>query len=75
MKTISEKVYRMVTRHGFVSVYWEELVKKRKEDKDASAEAVFDELNGIFEAEFGEPRFPSYDAFRMYRNRQWKVRK
>ena len=68
MKTISDLVYCMVTRDGFVSAFWRELAAARRLDPSVTQRQVFDRLNEMFEAEFGRPRFVSFDAFRVYRD-------
>ncbi len=58
------RLWRMATRRGFAALFWEELASRRKADPAVTRRAVFEELNALFEGEFGEPRFPSYDTFR-----------
>lgn len=68
MKTISDLVYSMVTRDGFVAAFWRELAAARRLEPTTTQRMVFDRLNELFEAEFGRPRFVSFDAFRVYRD-------
>lgn len=58
------RLWRMVTRRGFAALFWEELASRRKADPAVTRRAVFEDLNSLFESEFGEPRFSSYDTFR-----------
>lgn len=67
MREIDEIVWRLVTRSGFAAEFWAELRRRRKVNQGASRRQVFEELNAMFEAEFGEPRWPSYDTFRHSR--------
>lgn len=69
-KQISELVYRLVTRDGFVDTFWHELAAARRADPAASRRQVFERLNGLYEQEFGRPQFPSYEAFRKVLNRR-----
>jgi len=64
MREIDERVWRMVTRDGFAKEFWAELSRRRSVKQTTSRREVFDFLNGLFMAEFGEPRFASYDTFR-----------
>lgn len=58
------RLWRMVTRKGFTSLFWEELAERRRLNPATTRREVFEALNDLFEEEFGEPRYPSYDTFR-----------
>ncbi len=58
------RLWRMVTRKGFAALFWEELAERRRSKPATTRREVFEALNDLFEDEFGEPRYPSYDTFR-----------
>ena len=67
-----DRIMQLVTGRGFVRVFWDELRERRAEDSTVTQRAVFDDLNDLFEETFGEPKFPSWEAFRKYRDRLQK---
>ena len=69
MIVVSSKLIRMVTKAGFIEVFWEELQSKRRENCKVTEKAVFDEMNESFLAVFGEFRYSSYDSFRQRLNK------
>lgn len=69
MIEIDELTFRMVTRDGFVGAFWDILKSRYAAGEKVSHRQVFDELNDRFEDVFGEPRWPSFDAFLKYRDR------
>jgi len=62
-------ILKMVRKSGFVEAFWEVLSELRQFNPDISQRTVYEQLNEMYEAEFGEPRFASFDAFRKYRDR------
>lgn len=68
-KSIDTRVYRMVTRKGFIELFWHTLRDRRKQDAAVTHEQVFQELNELYRQEFGEPRYRSFCAFRKDRDR------
>jgi len=62
-------ILKMVRKSGFVEVFWAMLAELRDFNPNITQRMVFEQLNEMYEAEFGEPRFASYDAFRKYRDR------
>lgn len=67
---VDELAASLVTGRGFIRAFWAELRKRRAEDPGATQQDAFWYLNNHFEEVFGEPRFPSFDAFRKYRDRR-----
>lgn len=66
-----EEIQRLLgTRSGFLKAFWEESKRRLREDGITIQEDVYDYLEDICRETFGESRFPSYDAFRKYRDRQ-----
>lgn len=62
-------VHRLVTDTGFITEFWRRLREMRETDPSVTQETVFDILNEEYQDIFGEPRFPSFDAFRKCRDR------
>lgn len=60
---------KLVTDRGFIDEFWSRVSDAQLSGHYVTHIAVFEELNGIYESAFGEPKFPSYDAFRMRRDR------
>jgi len=67
---IDSYIWRMATRAGFIELFWERLFDIRKYVPELRQEDLFEDMNEMYLATFGEPRFPSYDAFRKYRDRK-----
>lgn len=65
MKSVNP--YDIVTRKAFAREFWRVLAAWRREDQTVSRRQVFDYLNGIYFVEFGEDRYPSWNAFRHSR--------
>lgn len=62
----------LVTFDGFEKEFWSNYRNYNSAGFKVSQEQVFDELNQLFDDYFGEPRFPSFDAFRKQRDRHRK---
>lgn len=69
MRTIDNQVYQMITRRGFIALFWAELTERRRGNPAITYEQVFHDLNEHYREEFGEPRYRSYEAFRKDRDR------
>ncbi len=61
----------LVTFKSFLSHFWQEY----RSGKYRSQEDVFDYLDDIYFEQFGEHRFPSFDAFRKARDRRYRKRR
>lgn len=61
---------KLASRRGFVEEFWARLKGYRAEGRNVTHIDVFNELNDLWESEIGEPRFPSYNAFRKYRDKK-----
>lgn len=59
---------RLVTRGAFVAVFWEELRRRRSGNPGITQREVYEDIDAHREEVYGEPLFPSFDAFRMYRD-------
>jgi hypothetical protein len=62
---MDSQVIRMISKQGFIEVFWEELALQRKTKPDVSREAVFDCLNRKYYEVLGSFRYSSYDSFRQ----------
>lgn len=69
VRIIEEDIYRLVTRKGFEEAFWKTLRQWRAEEPKVTQRRVFEYLNDLYEETFGEPKFVSFDSFRMYRDR------
>lgn len=69
MKEIDETVYNLITKRGFIEEFWARFRTANVSGRPRTQESIFEELNDIYEDEFGEPRFPSFDSFRKSRDR------
>lgn len=67
-----DTVKRIVTDSGFIAEFWDRLWQYRKTEPATTHRAVYEELNALFEAEYGEPKYKSFDAFRVKRDRLQK---
>lgn len=67
MKETITKATDLVTRREFAREFWRVLAAWRRDDQSVSRRQVFDFLNGIYFMEFGEDRYPSWNAFRHSR--------
>lgn len=66
---ITDKAYRIATREGFLEVFWEDLRQHRAEEPTTTQISVFYQLNDLYEETFGSPMWPSWDAFRKFRDK------
>lgn len=60
---------RMVTRRGFSDVFWERIRTDRRNGGKLTFRDCYSQMELEYEAEYGEPRYPSYEAFRKARER------
>jgi len=67
---INDNVRPLVTRRGFVRAFWRELRRRRGEDPTLTQEDIYNELEDCYREAFGEPQFPSFQAFRKWRDRR-----
>lgn len=66
---IDSQLIRMLTRDGFVEVFWEEFANRQREDPLSTRESVFDNLNEKYLKAFGVKRYSCYDSFRQRLNK------
>lgn len=70
---ISDKLYRIITKEGFETEFWKDLMQCRSEERECTRRAVYERLEELFEKEFHARQYPSFEAFSKRINR--KVRK
>ena len=63
----------MATRPGFVEVFWRRLRGARRTNSKTTWRQVFNEMEDVFQGEYGQPLWPSFDAFRQYMKRMRNV--
>ena len=61
---IDGEIIMMISRKGFVDLFWEKYTAALKEDPGARREDVFDEMNMKYLQAIGELRYNSYESFR-----------
>ena len=57
--------FELITFKGFLDCFWREY----RSGKYSSQEKVYDALDEVYYAEFGEHRFKSFSAFRYRRDK------
>lgn len=62
----------LISDEGFLKAFYERVRQYQVEGKKRTHVEIYEELEDIFEAEFGCQRFKSYDAFRKKRDRSIK---
>ena len=67
---VTSQFLRMIDKFGFIEVFYEELVARRKVDPGISEESVFDELNKEYFDVLGQFRYASYDCFKQLKNKK-----
>lgn len=71
---INDKLYRIITRDGFEREFWADLHQCRGHDLMCTRRGVYEALEAMYEKEFGERKFATYEAFSKYCNRKTKKR-
>lgn len=69
-KLINDRQQAVLSREGFIEQFWKDLRELQRKGVKATQEDVFDMLEEEYENITGRPLFPSFDAFRKYRNRR-----
>jgi hypothetical protein len=67
---VTSQFLRMIDKFGFIEVFYEELVARRKIDSGISEESVFDDLNKEYFDVLGVFRYSSYDCFKQLKNKK-----
>lgn len=63
-------IVRMLSKQGFVDLFWERLQEARKTDKSTSQETVFNTLNEKYMHAIGCKRYANYESFRNVRDKK-----
>lgn len=66
---IATRHIRMLTKQGFIGLFWEELARMRKVDATITHEQVYEILEGEYQQIFGLRRYASFRSFRDNRDR------
>jgi len=72
VKLVEEKLFSLLTRDGFVNAFWRDLNVRRAQDPNTTQRQVFESLDALYFKEIGHHQFPSFESFRMYRDRRYK---
>ena len=64
-----DEITKMASRSGFLEVFWERLQGLRRIGKLDTPQQIYDRMEQEHEAKYGVERFPSYEAFKKYKNR------
>lgn len=67
---MEDRIKRLVSGGGFIEAFWERLRADRAAGGKTSQREIFEQLNDEYYDFFGVDRFPSFGAFRMFRDRR-----
>lgn len=67
---VDSEIIRMLTKKGFVDLFWEKLREARKVDPATTQEDVFDLLNEKYFKVIGCTRYAGFDSFRKVRDKK-----
>lgn len=63
-REVDSEVIQMLTRQGFLCLFWVKFQEKCKINPDVRREDVFNELNNKYQAAIGCSRYSNYESFR-----------
>lgn len=66
---VSARAIQMMTKAGFVRLFWSELASLRKTDPTITHEQVYEIMEAEYQREFGQRRYANYRSFRDNRDR------
>ncbi len=66
-----EDIKRMVSRTGFIEVFWERIAKDLQNGLISSRRETYESMEEEYENEYGCYQFPSFDAFKKYVSRNY----
>jgi len=66
---VSARAIQMMTKAGFVRLFWSELARLRKTETTITHEQVYEILESEYQREFGKRRYASFRSFRDNRDR------
>lgn len=61
---ITGRVLRMMSKNGFVDLFWSDLAEAQREDPKATRKDVFDNMNAEYAEAIGELRYRDFESFR-----------
>jgi hypothetical protein len=67
---IDSDVIQMLSKQGFIDLFWQRLQDARKTDSSTSQETVFNALNDKYLAAIGCKRYSNYECFRKVRDKK-----
>lgn len=59
----------MMSKSGFVELFWKELARLRKVDDSITHEQVYEIMEQEYQREFGQRRYANWRSFRDNRDR------
>jgi hypothetical protein len=63
-------IIRMLTKKGFVDLFWERFQEAKKIDDKVTQEDIFNELNDNYFKVIGCARYSCFDSFRIVRDKK-----
>ena len=64
------KIVRMLTRQGFIDLFWEELQTARNDNPGVTREQIFNDLNAYYHKFTGMYRYVDYNCFMRILNKK-----
>lgn len=64
-----DEITKMASRNGFLDVFWVRLQDLRRIGRTDTPQQIYNKMEQEHEAKYGIERFPSYEAFKKYKNR------
>lgn len=64
-----EEIVKMATRAGFLEVWWDRYRKRVRIGRMDTPRQIYEEMEVEHDAQYGSCRFPSWSAFKKYKNR------
>ena len=64
-----DEITKMASRTGFLDVFWVRLQDLRRIGRTDTPQQIYNKMEQEHEAKYGIERFPSYEAFKKYKNR------
>lgn len=66
---VSARCVQMMSKSGFVELFWKELARLRKVDDSITHEQVYEIMEQEYQREFGQRRYANWRSFRDNRDR------
>ena len=65
---LTDRQIQMLTKKGFVSLFWDEYAKKLKDDPTITHEQVYELLEVEYQKGTGQRRYANFKSFRTRRD-------